>query len=553
MWRAEEQKKLGNVGNAGIVQDSGDSKSDCNKVNSNSNSNSNNNKDSIILEEGVTPFAQVDKKDPKESHLNSNFNDMNGDATAVPSKQILPSASSPLPMISDAFSRIKSTLFFDHENASIYPKEFYDHLSLGYTYSGCSGNTLTTLRARLRHLCRCTSQSSSSPSDLCLAEDFILFTANNHSLLSCLLAPDGSSYSRSQRRLVFLMRHIVSFFLQCFAGSCLSIVGVPPEGLSRTVFSVLVIVPASTIISKIFRSLIGCTVVTGQQNSSKYKEKYWLAVKWGQFMAFALFGLAFVSLFFASIFSTQHYLDVILNYCVQVILVSFFMEIFVFMTLFAALLHINVSVLYGRVTLWTMGKYYCEKLIYDAKKPNEDFFVFKKSILRGFVQVDIIMNKDRAMLWGWLHNPTEVSTTSPASNPTVMPGANTGKKMVRGSVFTSENPMSMNQVQIPRVVLPSIKHNKVKEEKEEKEEETTTPAVDNTPQHVEICLAEENDINANQGFELKAVDESIGKKIVKRVGFFENLSYHTSDISEKARLEFEKGGLEGHDEDELKK
>ena len=318
-----------------------------------------------------------------------------------------------------------------------YPDEFYDHLSLRYTHSGCKDVIFAFADGT-----KCLGQDL----QLGLREDFLLHVANNHSMLGCIFAADGAPYNRAQRRFVYVLKHIVTFFLQCFSGSILSLFDVPPDAIGRSIFSVLVIAPVSQFFSQCFRSILGCTIVTDKK-SAKYKEKYKLAVHGGKITASLLFSLAFLSLFFASLFSTEPYIDVMWKYTVQVIFVTFVVEILNALLNFITIFHFRIGLFEGRLPLINLGSYYCEKLVFNRHEPNKDYFVFNSRFLFGLLRIDTIVDRDRAVRLGWIEGD---ATKLEKSAKLFRKGSNRGypnhqfsKESIRPSVFSAENPLSL--------------------------------------------------------------------------------------------------------------
>ncbi len=74
-------------------------------------------------------------------------------------------------------------------------------------------------------------------------EDFLIYLANNHLLLSCIYAAKGGPLSRSGRRLVYMMQYSLAFFIKIVSFGVLQYFNIP-EYVSPA-FSILIITPLS--------------------------------------------------------------------------------------------------------------------------------------------------------------------------------------------------------------------------------------------------------------------------------------------------------------------
>jgi hypothetical protein len=148
------------------------------------------------------------------------------------------------------------------EKSKLFDAEFHDYLLMQRCYLGCSavffkhGFAIPFTGVTLREG---------------LAENFLLYLMNNHSIVSCVYACKQSSHSRNGRRWVLIVQHAVGFFITNIAGVLFLAAGVGGVYSQATaepttsyfacqLFDIFVTAPIAITLGEGFRRLYRCDV-----------------------------------------------------------------------------------------------------------------------------------------------------------------------------------------------------------------------------------------------------------------------------------------------------
>jgi hypothetical protein len=242
-------------------------------------------------------------------------------------------------------------------------------------------------------------------------EDFLIYLANNHLLLSCIYAAKGGPLSRSGRRLVYMMQYSLSFFIKIVSFGVLQYFNIP-EYVSPA-FSILIITPLSISFGTFIKLLYTCSCLV---NNNQFRVEHPRMHRWvksiGRLVTIPFVLLVFGLLVLASTFSCQSSrYDIILSFFLQVQLLSSILEVIYAILIFTPDYYYNLSIitpLFSK-TLVLIGSLYAERLIKFVSKPgsikniNErQLFINSESYFGGFIRSETLCSRAYALKKGWI-------------------------------------------------------------------------------------------------------------------------------------------------------
>jgi hypothetical protein len=161
--------------------------------------------------------------------------------------------------------------------------EFHDYLLLRRCYLGC-GAVLFERGLRIPLLGVTLREG--------LAENFLLYLMNNHSIISCVYACKQSSHRKNARRWVLIMQHSMGFFITNIVGVLLVTMGVGAAYSQATaepttsffacqLFDIFVTAPIAITLGEGFRRLYRCDVsVSTIEKYPRYVRALTVIRKW---------------------------------------------------------------------------------------------------------------------------------------------------------------------------------------------------------------------------------------------------------------------------------
>ena len=224
------------------------------------------------------------------------------------------------------------------------PSEYVRFLLLRRTYLGCSD----VLFKKGSTLLGCVRVGTRG-----LLEDALLYAANYHKILACVLAIKGSPYPRSSRRVVFLMQHVLTFSLIALTNDIFRLAGVSSKYIGT--FNSTVVPTLSISLNVLFRSII---------TSDFIRRK-------GRVLTSLIFGLgAFSLLVFAAIStSSMRREDLLIDYTARVFVISSLQELLLISLLFYPRMYLAVYM--GRFPVLMVGRYFFERLLYSSSSGED--------------------------------------------------------------------------------------------------------------------------------------------------------------------------------------
>ncbi len=255
-------------------------------------------------------------------------------------------------------------------------------------------------------------------------EDFVIFLANNHPLLSCIYAAKGGPLSRSGRRLVYMMQYSLAFFIKIVSFGVMQYFNIP-EYVSPA-FSIFVITPLSVSFGTFIKLLYTCSCLV---HNNKFRVDHPKMHRWiksiGRLITIPFVLLVVGLLVLASTFSCQSSrYDVILSFFLQVQVVSSILEVIYAVLAFTPDYYYNLSIvtpIFSK-TLVLIGSLYVERLIKFVSKPgsirniNErQLFINTRTYFGGIVRSETLCSRAYALKKGWI-TETQTQTESGEEN-----------------------------------------------------------------------------------------------------------------------------------------
>ena len=309
---------------------------------------------------------------------------------------------------------------------AVYDAEFNDYLLMRRCYLGCEaiffeqGFPVLLIRERLREG---------------LAENFLLYMMNNHSIASCVYACKRSSHSRNSRRWVLIVQHAVGFFVTNIVGVLFLLAGVGAVYSQATaqpatsyfasqLFDIFVASPIALAFGEVFRRLYRCDVSVSTIEKRPRYVKALTAVRKGLVIPLIILGVLGALVICAVLTTGQDSAGNITNYMRDVFLVTAVLDLVCAALNFVSTYHYAVYLLGGRLCLLSVGQLYVELLLADGKKEGVDYKVSSYNRVGGVVRIDKITDIDIG------------SSSSSSSNKVCTTG-----DLVKQASFTQLNPM----------------------------------------------------------------------------------------------------------------
>ena len=207
-----------------------------------------------------------------------------------------------------------------------------------------------------------------------LAEDFLLYVCNNHSILSCCFAASGSRYSKTLRKLSITVQHSVSFFLSNMLVVVLTAAGVGSEYsqatedpgnnlLVNSAVDVFLCAPVSLVLALLCDWLYKVRVFKGGAGSAGWNK----AVSRGLSVLLLLLSLS--SLVVVAMLTTgSNALGNISQYLYSVLLVTMVLDLVYAVMAFETRYYYSVTLLDGLLNPVLIGQYYLETLARDGQE-----------------------------------------------------------------------------------------------------------------------------------------------------------------------------------------
>ena len=270
--------------------------------------------------------------------------------------------------------------------------EFNDYLLLKRCYLGCSavlfkgGLRIPVLGVALREG---------------LAENFLLYLMNNHSIVSCVYACKQSSHSRNSRRWVLIVQHAVGFFITNLVGVLLITVGVGAVYSQATaqpaasyfacqLFDIFVTSPIALTFGEVFRRLYRCDVsVSTIEKYPRYVKALTAVRKWLviPLIILGVFGLLVIC---AVLTTGQSREGNIVSYMRDVFLVTVVLDLVYAALNFVSTYHYAVYLFGGRLCVLSVGQLYVELLLLEGRGDGVDYKVSSYSHIGGLLRIDKI-------------------------------------------------------------------------------------------------------------------------------------------------------------------
>ena len=279
-------------------------------------------------------------------------------------------------------------------------RAFHKYLQQGRSYLGCDkgiffskGVSISFFSCVLLHL---------EPG---LVEDFVLHICTNHSFISCFMAPSGSDYSRSGRRLVFMMQNITAFFISAFTSSLFNFCGLGV--LFSNAFDVLVISPVSLKLGEFTKYFYTLKYsVDLSDDATSLSDAWSVVVKqslvyFSRYIVFFMIICGLVLLFLSALFTFSENRDgIITQFLWQVLLVAIVYELVVSCLLFVSSYYYRVSlVVCGHdFVLLEIGTRYLEIITKTELQLNHDYVIIHQ--VKCWLQVDYVVSKQYALMKG---------------------------------------------------------------------------------------------------------------------------------------------------------
>jgi hypothetical protein len=274
----------------------------------------------------------------------------------------------------------------------LFDDEFHDYLLLKRCYLGCSavlfegGLRIPVLGVALREG---------------LAENFLLYVMNNHSIVSCAYACKQSSHSRNSRRWVLIVQHAVGFFVTNIVGVLFLLAGVGAVYSQATaqpatsyfasqLFDIFVASPIALAFGEVFRRLYRCDVSVSTIEKYPRYVKALTAVRKGLVIPLIILGVFALLVICAVLTTGQSRQGNIVSYMRDVFLVTVVLDLVCAALSFVSTHHYAVYLFGGRLCLLSVGQLYVELLLADGKRQGVDYKVSSYSRVGGLVRIDNI-------------------------------------------------------------------------------------------------------------------------------------------------------------------
>ena len=222
-----------------------------------------------------------------------------------------------------------------------------------------------------------------------LAEDFLLYVCNNHSILSCCFAAHGSRYSKTLRKFSITVQHSVSFFLSTMLVVVLTAAGVGSEYsqatedpgnnlLVNSAVDVFLCAPVSLVLALLCDWLYKVRVFKGGAGSAGWNK----AVSRGLSVLLLLLSLS--SLVVVAMLTTgSNALGNISQYLYSVLLVTMVLDLVYAVMAFETRHYYSVTLLDGLLNPVLIGQYYLETLARDGLEHREDVVESRWRLVAG--------------------------------------------------------------------------------------------------------------------------------------------------------------------------
>ena len=250
--------------------------------------------------------------------------------------------------------------------------EFYRYLLIKRTYLGCGP---VWLERGSRVMCLHGATDG-------LVEDLLLYICNYHKIMSCLYTVKGSPYSRTSRRIVFMMQHMLSLAILALSTELLGYAGVP-EG-SSSLYVQLALPPLTIFFAVLFRTIITSSLIRSTSRSAT--------------SALFLLGALVLLTFAAVSSSSESRFALICVYTQKVFLVSNIQDLLLILLMFYPRMYFALYI--GRFPVLNAGRYFVEKLLHSRHcddSANAKSFVASSYSLFGLITVEWAYNKQGSM------------------------------------------------------------------------------------------------------------------------------------------------------------
>ena len=312
--------------------------------------------------------------------------------------------------------RDRGSSFFNLAKVKLYSDECLEYLALRRCRLGCSdvlykgGYTVPLIGWRL------------PPGHM---EDFLLYLYNNHTILAAAACASGSDHNRGSRRVVLIISSSISFFMSSLTEVFFRTIGAGPQYsqatqdvstafLTQQLADVMLIAPTTLMIARLCKSVYRCDI--------KYDGKPLFAERYRRLAAMLstmlLFVGALILLCVCAVLTTARgWWDNILQFTLQVFLVTIVLDLLFAALNFVSEYHFAVHIMYDSLCLVTVGQRYLESLLLEGRAEYADYYNLSRCYFGGLLRVDRVLPREYAERRGWV------------------------KVRVRSYVFSEVNPM----------------------------------------------------------------------------------------------------------------
>ena len=254
--------------------------------------------------------------------------------------------------MSRVFSFLRGIVAPKTSKNKVYDDEFYSHILSKRCFFGCEAivlpNGIDLYFFKVK------------PG---IAEDYLLYICNNHSVLSCIYGVKGSSYSRSSRSLVFSLQHMCLCSLVALSNSVLAVVRAP--AIAAPLVNTLLVPTCSPLLNKMFQWIF----VVG---SKTYVDK--------RLVALLCFTGGMSLLVFAALStSSDSRYGIIASYSLQVIVSSFARELLAPLLLYSSKSYTGL-LLCGWPQL-QVGLHNYEVFLRDRIRKDKEYVAYSTTVL----------------------------------------------------------------------------------------------------------------------------------------------------------------------------
>ena len=221
-----------------------------------------------------------------------------------------------------------------------------------------------------------------------MAEDFIVFLCNNHSLLSCIYRVRGSPVSRNACRILYLVQNSIAFFMSALNNLIFAYVNLNPR--FSYLSDVVIVTPVSIFLGSVILEFYSCKIINNVEFARGSYGKYGKCLAFiGKLMAFPFIILIFLLLVLAALCTnSSDVTSVILSFILQVQLQSILLEFLYALVLFYSGYFYQLRVM--GIPVVEMGSIFAERVL---KCMQPEYYMYYTSMMGGFIAMDFITNK----------------------------------------------------------------------------------------------------------------------------------------------------------------